>query len=175
MSIIISDDRRVVRVSPSLLTLSEFYWLYIDKLKFFYLMFKDRCYGGLLLTGARTLGMIDFSMLFFSSLTLACFPCRQSNLGAEWQVDPTKKCHNMEVFHAVAGQYHADNSLEYKTAQDWETSVGFTLPFNSMFKSKWQFCFFHASIYNTLEVLQFENIKESCAPRNFLHRFLQYS
>ena len=136
----------------------------IDKLKFFYLMVKDSCYGGLLLTGARTLEMIDFSMLFFLSLTLACFPCRQSNLGAEWQVDPTKKCHNMEVFHAVAGQYHADNSPEYKTAQDWETSVGFTLPFNGMFKTKWQFCFFHASIYNTLKVLQFENIKESGAP-----------
>ena len=40
----------------------------------------------------------------------------------------------MEDFHAVAGQYHANNLPEYKTAQVGGTLVGFTVPFNSMFK-----------------------------------------
>jgi len=42
----------------------------------------------------------------------------------------------MKVFHAVAGQDHANNSPEYKTAQDGGTLVGFSLCFNSMIKTK---------------------------------------
>ena len=39
------------------------------------------------------------------------------------------------LYHVVTGEYHPNNSSEYKTAPDGGTLVGFTLSFNSMFKS----------------------------------------
>ena len=61
----------------------------------------------------------------------------------------------MKVFRAVTGQYHPNNSLEYKTAQNGGTLVSFTVPFNSMFKTQLTIILFFTAIsHNMMKLLQ---------------------